>query len=104
VTNKRRLARGVAANAGNAVIIKTNQVGTLSDAWETAKLARKSHYMPIMSHRSGETTSPQLAHLSVAFQCPIIKTGVVGGSRVAKINELIRIEEMLSDRSKMAVL
>ncbi len=104
VTNKKRLARGVAANAGNAVVIKANQVGTLSDAWETTKLARRSRYTPIISHRSGETTSPQLAHLSVAFQCPIIKTGVVGGSRVAKINELIRIEEMLGDRSKMAAL
>ena len=103
-TNKRRLAHGMEAGAGNAIIIKANQVGTLSDAWEAAKLAKRGLYTPIMSHRSGETTNTQLAHLSVAFQCPIIKTGIVGGTRVAKINELIRIEEMLGNRSKMAVL
>ena len=90
--------------AGNAIIIKTNQVGTLTDAWETTKLAKKDSYAPIMSHRSGETTDTHLAHLSVAFHCPIIKTGVLGGTRVAKINELIRIEEMLGNRAKMSAL
>ena len=103
-TSKKRLARGMKVGAGNAIIIKTNQVGTLTDAWETTKLAKKASYAPIMSHRSGETTDTHLAHLSVAFHCPIIKTGVVGGTRVAKINELIRIEEMLGNRAKMSAL
>ncbi|UCE29963.1 MAG: phosphopyruvate hydratase [Candidatus Bathyarchaeota archaeon] len=103
-TSKKRLTRGIEISAGNAIIIKTNQVGTLTDAWEATELARKASYVPIMSHRSGETTDTHLAHLSVALHCPIIKTGVMGGTRVAKINELIRIEEILGDRTKMAVL
>ncbi|MDH5268273.1 MAG: phosphopyruvate hydratase, partial [Candidatus Bathyarchaeota archaeon] len=103
-TSKKRLTRGMKVGAGNAIIIKTNQVGTLTEAWETTKLAKKASYTPIMSHRSGETTDTHLAHLSVAFHCPIIKTGVLGGTRVAKINELIRIEEMLGNRAKMAAL
>jgi enolase len=104
VTNKQRLARGVRVGAANAVIIKTNQVGTLTDAWETTKMARKARYVPVMSHRSGETTDVHLAHLAVAFQCPIIKTGVIPGDRATKINELIRVEEALGDRAKMSTL
>ena len=104
VTNKQRLAHGVRVGAANAVIIKTNQVGTLTDAWETTKMARKAQYVPVMSHRSGETTDVHIAHLAVAFQCPIIKTGVIPGDRAAKINELIRVEEALGDRAKMSTL
>jgi len=103
-TNRERLAHGLEVGAANAIIIKMNQVGTLTDAWETTKMAKKARYAPVMSHRSGETTDVHMAHLAIAFQCPIIKTGVVGGTRVAKINELIRIEEMLGRRAKMAVL
>lgn len=104
VTNRERLTHGIAAGAANAIIIKINQVGTLTDAWNTTEMARKARYTPIMSHRSGETTDTHLAHLAVAFYCPIIKTGVVGGERAAKINELIRIEESLGDRPKMSAL
>lgn len=104
VTNKQRLAHGVRVGAANAVIIKTNQVGTLTDAWETTKMARKAQYVLVMSHRSGETTDVHIAHLAVAFQCPIIKTGVIPGDRAAKINELIRVEEALGDRAKMSTL
>ncbi|MDH5532598.1 MAG: phosphopyruvate hydratase, partial [Candidatus Bathyarchaeota archaeon] len=104
VTNKQRLAHGVRVGAANAVIIKTNQVGTLTEAWETTKMARKARYIPVMSHRSGETTDVHLAHLAVAFQCPVIKTGVIPGDRAAKINELIRVEEALGDRAKMSTL
>ena len=103
VTNRERLTRGVKICAGNAVIIKTNQVGTLTDAWETTELAKKARYVPIMSHRSGETNDAHLAHLAVAFRCPIIKSGVLHGERVAKINELIRIEETLGNRAKMPI-
>lgn len=103
-TNRERLTYGIKVGAANAVIIKTNQVGTITDAWETTKTAKKTQYTPVASHRSGETTDESLAHLAVAFQCPIIKTGVVGGTRMAKINELIRIEEMLGKRAKMSTL
>jgi len=104
VTNEKRLNIGVANKAGNAIIIKVNQVGTLTDAWRTTKLAKESGYVPIVSHRSGETTSYHIAHLAVGFSCPIIKTGVLGGERVAKINELIYIEEILGEKAKMSRL
>jgi len=104
VTDRERLAQGVKVGAANAVIIKVNQVGTLTDAWEAAEAARKAGYTSVMSHRSGETTDTHLAHLAVAFHCPIIKTGVVGGERAAKINELIRIEEALGGRAKLSTL
>jgi enolase len=104
VTNEERLNIGVTKRAGNAIIIKMNQVGTLTDTWKTTKLAKESGYVPIVSHRSGETTSSHIAHLAVGFGCPIIKTGVIGGERIAKINELIYIEEILSEKAKMAKL
>ncbi len=103
-TNDERLSRGIKMHAANAVIIKVNQVGTLTDAWETIEMAKRSGYVPVMSHRSGDTSDWHIAHLALAFKCPIIKTGVVEGSRIAKINELIRIEEFLGDRAGMASL
>ncbi|KPV61940.1 MAG: Enolase [Candidatus Bathyarchaeota archaeon BA1] len=103
-TNRERLTQGLRVGAANAIIIKTNQVGTLTDAWETTKMAKKAGYVAIMSHRSGETTDTHIAHLAVAFQCPIIKTGVVEGSRIAKINELIRIQGIIGERAKMPTL
>lgn len=102
VTNEKRLAAGIRMGAGNAVIIKVNQVGTLTDALKTIRLANEHNYVPVISHRSGETTSFHIAHLAVGFGCPIIKTGVIGGERLAKINELIYIEELLEDRAVMA--
>jgi enolase len=104
VTNKKRLQEGIEMGAANATIIKGNQVGTLTDAWQATQLAQKADYVPIMSHRSGETTEAHIAHLSVAFRCPIIKAGVVEGGRIAILNELIRIEEMLKESAKMAGL
>ncbi|MEM2454836.1 MAG: enolase C-terminal domain-like protein, partial [Candidatus Bathyarchaeia archaeon] len=103
-TNEKRLKMGVEMNAGNTVIIKVNQVGTLTDALKTIMLAKENGYVPVISHRSGETTSFHIAHFAVGFGCPIIKTGVVGGERLAKINELIYIEEILGERAKMARL
>lgn len=102
VTNSERLIRGIKVCAANSIIIKTNQVGTLTDAWETTKVAKKARYTPVMSHRSGETNDAHIAHLAVAFGCPVIKTGVLHGERVVKINELIRIEETLENRAKMS--
>jgi len=104
VTNKKRLTKGIETGAANATIIKGNQVGTLTDAWEATLLAQKAEYVTVMSHRSGETTEAHIAHLAVAFRCPIIKAGVVEGARVAIINELIRIEETVGERAKMANL
>ncbi len=103
-TNNERLTRGIKMRAANSVIIKVNQVGTLTDALETIEIAKRNGYVPVMSHRSGDTCDWHIAHLSVAFKCPIIKTGVVEGARIAKINELIRIEEFLGDRARMADL
>lgn len=104
VTNEVRLTEGIRRSAGNAIIIKVNQVGTLSDAWKTVDTSKKAGYVPVMSHRSGETPSFQIAHLAVGFRCPVIKTGVLGGERIAKINELIRIEEILGNKAKMSRL
>jgi len=104
VTSKERLNHGIKKSAANAIIIKVNQIGTLTDAWETIELAKKNGYTPVMSHRSGDTCDWHIAHLAVAFKCPIIKTGIVEGTRIAKLNELIRIEEFLGDRAKMARL
>ncbi len=104
VTNTERLSHGIKLHAANSVIIKVNQVGTLTDAWETIEMARGVGYVPVMSHRSGSTCNWHIAHLAVAFRCSIIKTGVVEGTRIAKINELLRIEEFLGDRAEMADL
>jgi enolase len=104
VTNIKRLQKGIKMGAANATIIKGNQVGTLTDAWKATLLAQKAGYVPIMSHRSGETTESHIAHLSVAFRCPIIKAGVVEGARTAILNELIRIEETLKESAKMSAL
>ena len=104
VTDSERLTQGIKMGAGNSLIVKTNQVGTLTDAWETTRLAKRAGYVPVMSHRSGETTDTHIAHLAVGFSCPVIKTGVLHGERVAKINELIRIEENLGNRAQMSRL
>ncbi|MDR3101872.1 MAG: enolase [Methanocalculaceae archaeon] len=93
VTNARRLEEGIALEAGNCILIKPNQIGTLTDTFETISLAHEHRYETVMSHRSGETTDTTIAHLGTAFNCCFLKCGVVGGERIAKLNELIRIEE-----------
>lgn len=103
-TNAERLNHGLKIGAANSIIIKVNQVGTLTDAWETIETAKRSKYVPVMSHRSGDTCDWHIAHLAIAFKCPIIKTGIAEGARIAKINELIRIEQFLGERAKMAEL
>jgi enolase len=103
-TNNERLSHGIKKSAANAIIIKINQIGTLTDATETVEMAKASGYLPIISHRSGDTCDWHIAQLAVALRCPMIKTGIVEGARIAKINELIRIEEFLGDRAKMADL
>ena len=103
-TNNERLSQGTKIGAANAIIIKVNQIGTLTDAMETIQNAQRHGYACVMSHRSGDTTDWHIAHLAVAFDCPIIKTGVVEGARIAKINELLRIEHFLGNRAQMADL
>lgn len=103
-TNNERLNYGIKLNAANAIIIKVNQIGTLTDASETIENAQRHGYTTVISHRSGDTCDWHIAQLAVAFKCPIIKTGVVEGARVAKINELIRIEHFLGNRARMADL
>jgi len=93
VTNVKRIQKGIELKAGNTVLIKPNQVGTLTDTFKAVKLAKDNGYRVVVSHRSGETEDETIAHLSVAFNAVLIKTGVVGGERIAKLNELIRIEE-----------
>jgi enolase len=99
VTNSEILEEGIKKKAGNSIIIKPNQIGTLTDTYQTVELARNNKYVPVVSHRSGETTDETIAHLAVAFMSPIIKTGAVGGERIAKLNELIRIEDEISEPS-----
>ncbi len=97
VTNVRRIEEGIEKFAANAVLIKPNQVGTVTDTYNAIALAKRYGYTTIMSHRSGETTDCTIAHLAVAFGCELLKTGVVGGERIAKLNELIRIGEDIGD-------
>jgi len=95
VTNIERLKKGIAKGAGNAIIIKVNQVGTLTDALATVREAHEHGYKCVVSHRSGETPDEFITHLAVGISALGIKTGVVGGERIAKLNELIRIQEGL---------
>ncbi len=96
-TSVDRLRDGIAAGAGNAILIKPNQIGTLTETRATVETARKAGYETVVSHRSGETTDDTIAHLAVAFGSLGIKTGTVGGERTAKLNELIRIDEELHE-------
>jgi enolase 1/2/3 len=96
VTNPARLAQGIAKGIANAILIKVNQIGTLSETLETVEIAHKAGYRAVMSHRSGETEDATIADLAVATSCGQIKTGSLSRSdRLAKYNQLIRIEEAL---------
>lgn len=91
-TNPKRLEKGIEERATNAILIKVNQIGTLSDTIKVVEIATKKGVKSIISHRSGETNDAFIAHLAVAFGAPFIKSGISGGERVSKINELLRIE------------
>ena len=98
VTNKDRLAKGIEQSTANSILIKVNQIGTLTETLETIELANRHGYTAVMSHRSGETEDTTIADLAVATNCGQIKTGAPARSdRVAKYNRLLRIEEELSD-------
>lgn len=96
VTNASRIAEGIEVGSANCVLIKPNQVGTLSDTFAAIHLSHVHGMDTVMSHRSGETTDSTIAHLATAFGCVFLKTGAVGGERIAKLNELIRIEEQIA--------
>jgi enolase len=95
VTNVERLRKGIERKAANAILIKPNQIGTLSETQAAVEMADKAGYATVVSHRSGETTDETIAHLAVAFGSLGLKSGTVGGERIAKLNELIRIQEQI---------
>lgn len=96
VTNVNRLKKGIEMGAANALLLKVNQIGTLTEAMEAARLAMENKYSVVVSHRSGETEDVTIAHIAVALNCGQIKTGAPArGERTAKYNELLRIEEFL---------
>ena len=103
VTNPQRIARGIAERAGNAVLVKVNQIGSLTETFDAVELAHRNGYRCMMSHRSGETEDITIADLAVATGCGQIKTGAPARSeRVAKYNQLLRIEEELGDAARYA--
>lgn len=98
VTNQDRLERGIATGVANAILVKVNQIGTLTEALDTMDSARRAAYGCVMSHRSGETEDTTIADLAVATNCGQIKTGAPARSdRVAKYNQLLRLEEHLGE-------
>ena len=103
VTNPERLRRGVSEHVANALLVKVNQIGTLTETFEAASLAQRSGYSCVISHRSGETEDTTIADLAVALNCGQIKAGAPCRSeRVAKYNQLLRIEELLDDAAAYA--
>jgi enolase len=103
VTNVTRLKQGIDQHIANAILVKVNQIGTLSETLDAVRMAQEAHYAAVMSHRSGETEDATIADLAVATNCGQIKTGSLARSdRVAKYNQLIRIEEELGPRARYA--
>jgi enolase len=103
VTNPKRLADGIKGGLANAILVKVNQIGTLSETMEAVSMARNASYGAVMSHRSGETEDSTIADLAVATNCGQIKTGSLSRSdRLAKYNQLLRIEEQLGTQARYA--
>jgi enolase len=103
VTNPERLAIGIEQGFANSLLVKVNQIGTLTQTLEAVSLAHRAGYTAVMSHRSGETEDATIADLAVATNCGQIKTGSLSRSeRLAKYNQLIRIEEELGDSAAYA--
>ena len=103
VTNPRRLAEGIARGCANSMLVKVNQIGTLTETLAAVDMAHRAGYTNVMSHRSGETEDATIADLAVATNCGQIKTGSLARSdRLAKYNQLIRIEEMLGETAEFA--
>ena len=101
VTNVRRLSRGIDEGVGNSILVKVNQIGTLSETIDAVSMAHRAGYTSVMSHRSGETEDTTIADLAVALNTGQIKTGSASRSdRIAKYNQLLRIEEELGSNAQ----
>jgi enolase len=101
VTNVRRLADGIKRGLGNSILVKVNQIGSLTEALAAVEMAHKAAYSCVMSHRSGETEDSTIADLAVATNCGQIKTGSLARSdRTAKYNQLLRIEQELGAQAR----
>jgi len=101
VTNVERLGRGIAGGVANSILVKVNQIGSLTETFEAVRMAHKAGYTSVMSHRSGETEDTTIADLAVALDCGQIKTGSASRSdRVAKYNQLLRIEQELGSGAR----
>jgi enolase len=100
VTNTKRLAKGIKGNAANSILVKVNQIGSLTETLQTIRMAQSAGYTYIISHRSGETEDSTIADIAVATNSGQIKTGSASRSdRIAKYNQLLRIEEELGDEA-----
>ncbi|MGE5176747.1 MAG: phosphopyruvate hydratase, partial [Hyphomicrobiales bacterium] len=103
VTNPKILAKGIEAHVGNSVLVKVNQIGSLTETLDSVDLAHRNGFRCMMSHRSGETEDTTIADLAVATNAGQIKTGSLSRSdRIAKYNQLLRIEEQLADEARYA--
>ena len=103
VTNVKFLRRGIETGTANSILVKVNQIGTLTETLEAVEMAQKAGYTAIMSHRSGETEDATIADLAVATNCGQIKTGSLArADRTAKYNQLLRIEEQLGPQARYA--
>ena len=103
VTNVKRLSQGVANGVGNSILVKVNQIGSLTETLDAVELAQKNNYTAVLSHRSGETEDSTIADIAVATNCGQIKTGSLSRTdRTAKYNQLLRIEQMLGKNAVYA--
>jgi enolase len=103
VTNVTRLSRGIAEGVANSILVKVNQIGSLTETLEAVRMAHRAGFTSVMSHRSGETEDTTIADLAVACDCGQIKTGSASRTdRVAKYNQLLRIEEELGKTARYA--
>ena len=101
VTNTERLSRGIKVGVGNSILVKVNQIGTLTETFDAIEMAKRAGYTAVISHRSGETEDSTIADIAVAVNAGQIKTGAPARTdRVAKYNLLLRIEEELSDMAE----
>jgi enolase len=103
VTNVERLGRGIKEGIANSILVKVNQIGSLTETFDAVRMAHRAGYTSVMSHRSGETEDSTIADLAVALDCGLIKTGSASRSdRIAKYNQLLRIEEELGENARYA--
>ena len=101
MTNTQRLKKGIEREAANAILVKVNQIGTLTEAFDAVEMAKNAGYRAVISHRSGETVDSIIADIAVAFNAGQIKTGApCRGERVEKYNRLLRIEDELGDAAE----